>query len=275
MSLGTVDRLSAGGRAHRAVHAFFATMRISAAMPVSDTPFRIIGLGLRVLQFGVLVGIWRSLPADRLAASGLTVSALLTYSALAQAVGPLLNPQTSLTEHIANGSLAVRMLWPMGVVSQFASEMLGAIVPITLVGAAVISGAALLFHVPLTGAGSPSLFVLSLLLAIVVGLAVDFWFALLTVRLGNGIWFVNAIRAACTSVISGALIPLSLMPWHVGRVLQVLPFAAMASGPLRVYTQSSGAATLLASQAAWAIVLWAGVVWWAAKSRDKVVGQGG
>ena len=244
-------------------------------MPKSDLPFLAVGAGLRLLQFGVFVGIWRSLPHEKLAASGLTVGTLLTYSAIAQMAGPLLNPKTTLAEHVVNGTLAVRLLWPLGVVSQFVAEMLGSAILVTIISIAGISVAAVLLDVSLAPTGAPLLFVLSLILGITVGVAVDFWFALLTVRLRYSVWFVASIRTALTAVVSGALIPLNLMPWHIGDVLGVLPFAAMASGPLRVYTQETGAFPLLASQAVWAAILWLGLVWAVKKSRDKVVGAGG
>lgn len=275
MSTGTLDDPVTRVRLLQAARAFFATLRISAAMPPSDWPYVAAGTGLRLLQFGVFVGIWRSLPPEVVAGSGVTVSALLTYSAVAAAVGPFLHPQTTLSVHIANGSLSVRLLWPMGVVSQFVSELIGAALPAAALTAVAVSIASPLLGVSLAPAGAPLLFILSLFLAVTVGIAVDFWFALLTVHLGNDIWFVNSIRAACTSVLSGALVPFSLMPWHIGDVLSLLPFAAMASGPLRVYTQDTGALELLASQALWAVLLWLGLAWRVRVSRDKVVGFGG
>jgi ABC-type uncharacterized transport system permease subunit len=270
----TIIDQSRAVRLRRGVRSTAATVRIAAVVPIADMPYLLVGVGLRLLQFAVFVGVWRSLAPGELPGQS-TVTTLLTYSAMAQILGPLLSPMTTLTAHVANGSLAVRLLWPMGVVAQFAGEMFGALLPGAIAGAVVIAGAAVLMGVPLAPAGSVVLFALSLLLALAVSVAVDFWFGLLTVELGNGIWFVSTIRAACTSVISGALIPLYVMPWHIGDVLGWLPFAAMASGPLRVYTEESGAWMLLASQAAWAVVLWYGLARRLRRVRDKVVGYGG
>ncbi|MFC3495840.1 hypothetical protein [Glycomyces rhizosphaerae] len=264
-----------GLRARRALRGFAATMRISAVIHPADVPYVAVNVVFQLLQFGVLITIWRNLPQDQLGNTAFDVPALLTYTTVATAIGPLLNPQTSLSEHIANGTITVRMLWPMGIASQFASEMLGRILPVMLVTSGVVCGTALLLDVSLVGAGSLGLFAVSLLLGVAVGLMVDFCFALLTVRLANGIWFVITIRMACTTIVSGALIPFSLMPWHIGDVLQFLPFAAMASGPLLVYTQETGALGVIASQAAWALALGLGLMWWSKRLRDKVVGFGG
>lgn len=250
-------------------------MRMAAAVPRSDVLVLAATVLLRLLQFGVFLGIWRSVPSEQLLASGVSVPSLLTYTAVSQAIGTLLNPKTTLTDHLASGSLSVRLLWPMGVVSQFVSEMLGSVLPVTAISVAALSVVAPLLDVSLAPSGQPLLFALSLMLAMTVGIAVDFWFALLMVQLGNTIWFVNEVRAACTSVISGALIPLNLMPWHIGDLLQLLPFSAMAFGPLWIYTQPGGALPVLVSQVVWAVVLWLGLYWWAKKSRDKVVGLGG
>jgi ABC-2 type transport system permease protein len=275
VSPGAVRSCARSAEIIRAWRAFFATMRMAATVPRSDVLVLAATVGLRLLQFGVFVGIWRSLPAEQLAASGVSVPSLLTYTAVSQAIATLLNPQTTLNQHLANGTLSVRLLWPMGVVSQFVSEMLGSVFPVTALSIAALAAVAPLLGVSLAPSSPPLLCALSLLLAMTVGVAVDFLFALLTVRLGNSIWFVTIIRTASTSVISGALIPLNLMPWHIGDVLQALPFAAMAFGPLRIYTEPNGAVPLLVSQAGWAVVLWVGLVVWARRSRDKVVGLGG
>ena len=76
-------------------------------------------------------------------------------------------------------------------------------------------------------------------------------------------------------LLSGAVIPLALMPWGIGGVLGYLPFAALASAPLRIYTGTGDAVSLLALQAGWAAVLWllAHLMWNA--NRERLVTHGG
>ncbi|WP_375386082.1 hypothetical protein [uncultured Microbacterium sp.] len=252
-----------------------ATARLAMTMPPSDYLQVALTVGLRVLTFGVLVGVWTSIPVAQLEASGTTLPAILTYTAVAQALGPLLAPRTTLADHIANGSIAVRLLWPMSTISQFVSEWAGLVLPNVALGVLGVGAAAWALGIDILPNGNIPIVILSILLAITVGIAVDFAFALLTVRLNNGIWFVNSIRAATTSLISGSLIPLSIMPWHIGEVLAALPFAAMAFAPLQVYVGAGDPVYWLLVQGSWALVLWVALFFWARSSRDDVVTAGG
>src|SRR5262249_31102855 len=99
-------------------------------------------------------------------------------------------------------------------------------------------------------------FVLSLLLAISVGIALEFIFGALLVYFEHSVYAIDRVRAAISLLASGALIPLQLMPWGIGDALQWLPFAAMASAPLRIYTGTGDALSLMALQLGWALVLW-------------------
>jgi viologen exporter family transport system permease protein len=118
-------------------------------------------------------------------------------------------------------------------------------------------------------------FALSLLLGISVGLALDFVFAGLIVATEGGIWLIDRVRNALNGVLSGALVPLALLPWGLGGVFGWLPFAQLASTPLRLYTGTGPVAQLLATQAAWSLALWplAGWVWRA--NRERLAGYGG
>lgn len=78
----------------------------------------------------------------------------------------------------------------------------------------------------------PPLFVVSLGLAVLVGLCIDFAFALMMLSLNNGVWFAQSIRSAFTALVSGAVIRLHFIPWGLGEAFQWLPFAATGAAPL-------------------------------------------
>lgn len=255
--------------------ALWATGAISARMTPRDAGFVVIGAIVRVLTFGVLAGVWRGLPEDSLAATGSTVGGLIAYTAVAQAVAPLLNPRTSLAEHVAGGSLVVRMGWPIPIGPIFFAEWLGSVAISTIAGAAGIAVVATLAGADLTPQGNLLVIVVGLVLAIGVGLLVDCAFAMLTIWLNNGIWFVAAIRAACTGLLSGAVVPLQLMPWGVGDVLQNLPFASMAFGPLQLYTGSGDTVRVLITQALWFLILLVALALIVPRVRDRIVSAGG
>lgn len=253
----------------------WATVRMSTRMTPRDASFVLIGALIRVLTFGVLAGVWRGLPGDVLASTGSTVGSLIAYSALALALGPLLNPHTSLGEHITSGSLIVRLGWPVPIGPLFFAEWFGSIII-----SAVASGLGIVVVASIAGAdlslrGHVVVFSASLLLAIGVGLLVDCAFAMLTIWLNNGIWFVASIRAACTGLLSGGVVPLQLMPWGIGTVLQSLPFASMAFGPLQVYVRSDDTLQIVLTQFVWFVLLLVGLVLVVPRVRDRLVSAGG
>lgn len=250
---------------------------MAAVEPVREGPLFLADIGLRVVRVLVLLAVWRSVLTGRPPASGMTLGAVLTYVLLAEVFAGQLSVRSSLIEHLWNGSIAGRFVWPLGLAGQVGSELAGRWLP-----GLVLCSVPLLLAAPLLGVdprpASPAalwLFAPSLVLAIVVGVAVDFGFVILIVVLETSIWLVDLIRAATTTLLSGSLVPLMLLPWGLGGIFSWLPFAAMASAPLRIYTGTGPAMELMAGQAAWALVLALLVRWLWRRNRERVVGYGG
>ena len=95
------------------------------------------------------------------------------------------------------------------------------------------------------------------------------------VRFDLSMWLLGSFRAAVGTLLSGALLPLALLPWGLGQVLEWLPFAATASAPLRIVTGTGEPLPLLALQGAWALALWPLVGWLWRVNRERVVSHGG
>jgi ABC-2 type transport system permease protein len=257
---------------------YWKTATMAATVHAGDNPLYLVAdYLLRFLRVAVLLAIWRTILAGRGSVSGLSLGAVLTYTLISEVFGEQFFLRTNLTDALWQGTIATRLLWPMGAFVQFGVEMAG----FWSVGLLLFS-LPLLLAAPLLGVsaapaslGDGLLFVPSLLLAISVGLAVEFIFGSLVVILEQNIWVVMRLRSAVGVLLSGALIPLALLPWGLGAIFGLLPFAAMASAPLRIYTGSGNAATLLLSQAFWSIILWpvARRLWDA--GREKLVGYGG
>jgi ABC-2 type transport system permease protein len=119
------------------------------------------------------------------------------------------------------------------------------------------------------------LFVLSLALGISVGLALEFIFGAMLVLLELPLWAIYQIRRAVTALLSGALLPLALLPPAVGAAFAWLPFPSMASAPLQIYIGAGDAARLLALQAGWTLVLWPLAHWMWRAGRERMVSYGG
>jgi ABC-2 type transport system permease protein len=261
------------------VRKYHKTAAMVASRSFADQQY--IGLAgdsfIRVLRVLLLVALWRSILSSGTPVAGMTLEAVLTYTLIAEVFGRQLTDRSTVDEALWEGTIANRFLRPMGIYGQFVAEMVGDWVP-----------GLLLFSVPLmivapwlgidplpasvVAAGG---FVVSLALAVAVGVAFDIIFAASMVYLENSLYAVQQIRNALTLLLSGAVIPLALFPWDLGLYLQWLPFACLASAPLRIYTGTGNPLQLLALQAAWCAILWtlAHHLWW--RNRERLVSHGG
>jgi ABC-2 type transport system permease protein len=202
---------------------------------------------------------------------------VLTYTLMAAVFADQLDVRTELGWTIWQGTVVTRYLQPIGMVGLYVAEALG-----KWAFAFVTFSVPLLLAAPLLGVDPrPAsmvqgvLFLVSLGLGVTVGVALDFLFGALLVVLRENIWAIHSLRRAVGLLLSGALLPLQLYPWGIGDLFAWLPFAAMASAPLRIYTGTGDPLPLLLSQLAWAVVLWplAQRLWGA--SREQMVAAGG
>src|ERR1700730_2327825 len=258
------------------VGGYVKTAAMSAA-DVGENPLFVMDYAMRLLRVVVLLGLWRTMLAGRETAAAMSLATVLTYTVVAEVFGQQLAVSTTLSEAFWEGTLVLRFLRPMGLVRQFAAEMSGrwalhfVLFSVPLVLLAPLLGVDPRPASPAAGA----LFVVSLGLAILVGLAIEVLFGAITVALEQPVWLIDRARVAIATLLSGSLLPLALYPWGVGDVFSWLPFAAMAWAPLAVYTGTGQPLPLLASQVVWAVVLWPLADWLWRANREKLVGYGG
>jgi ABC-2 type transport system permease protein len=259
------------------------TAALAAAGPLGDGWYFALDYVLSFLRVAVLLAIWRAVLAGREGEGGMSTAAVLTYTLAAAVFGHQLGARTHLEQLLWSGDIAARLLRPMNLVAQVVAPMVGGWLPsLCLFSVPLLLAAPLLGVDPLpAGPAAAALFAVSLVLAIAVGIALDFNVAALMARYGWNTWDVERLRSALGALLSGAVVPLALLPWRLGEVLAWLPFAAMAWAPLRIYTGAGGPADpaeplrLVAVQAGWAVALGlsAGRLWRA--NRQKVVIYGG
>lgn len=254
-----------------------ATASLSGSLGFGENGLVVFGYVLRMLQVLLLLALWRSLFADRGEVGGLGLSDVLTYTLLSAAFAAQLDARTNLDLAIWEGTVVRRLLRPVPLFGDFISEMTGR----WLFGLMTFTAPLFLLS-PLLGvsvlpssAGTGAFFVLSLLLAIAVGTALDFLFCSLIVWLDQSLWAVQYARLGMTVVLSGALIPLPLLPWGIGAALSWLPLASMASAPLLIFVGQGDAVILLAGQLGWAVFLWWAAVRVWTVSLPRMVAYGG
>jgi ABC-2 type transport system permease protein len=254
------------------------TMTMAAVRSLDDRGWALAGdFGLRLLRVVLLLSLWRTVLPETGATSGMTRAAVLTYTLVAEVFASQISLGTNIELALHSGDIANRFLRPAGVFGQFTAEMVGAgLRNLLLFSLPLFCLAPLLGVNPLpAGVGAALLFACSLVFALLVAAALDFIFASVMVLLEHSVYAMMKLRTAISALLSGAVIPLALMPWQVGDVLGYLPFAALASAPLRIYTGTGDPSVLLALQAAWAALLWplAHLMW--RGNRERLVTHGG
>ncbi|MBV9326868.1 MAG: ABC-2 family transporter protein [Chloroflexi bacterium] len=257
-------------------NAYLKTASMAAAA-TTDHPGFLLTYALRLLRVLVLLALWRYVLVDRVNSGPLSLAGVLTYTLIAEVFAEQLNVRTSLNLAFWEGTLVIRFLRPMGLVRQLSAEMVGPwCIDFVLFSLPLLAMAPLLGVDPRpVSPGLGALFVVSLALAILVGLAMELITGAVIVGLDQPVWLIEWIRTAIALLLSGALLPLAYYPWGLGELFAWLPFAAMAWAPLAIYTAAGNPLTLLASQLVWLAVLWPFGVWLWDANREKLVSHGG
>jgi len=259
------------------LHKYWKTAAMAGSAYIGDSLLFVIDYLLRLLRVLVLLSIWRTILAGSGPVSGMSLEAVLTYTLVAEVFASQLSPRTTMDMAFWNGTIVGRLLQPLGMFSQFAAELFGRwLFEFAVFSVPLLLIAPLLGVNPLpAGAGAAGWFGLSLALAISVGLAIEFVFGGLLVVLRLPLWAVSQVRSAITALLSGAIVPLALLPGSVGAAFMWLPFASMASAPLKIYTGTGEPIALLALQVGWSIVLWPLAHWLWRIGRERMVTYGG
>lgn len=253
------------------------TAALAASSVAGDGPLFLFDYALRFLRVLVLLAIWRTIFSHHAPPPEMPVRAVLAYTLIAEVFAQQLAPRTDLEGAFWSGGLAGHYTRPMSLFNQFTAQMLGE----WILGLAFFS-LPLLLAAPLLGVNAAPigraaclLFPVSLVLAASVGLALEFAFAAIAVRLALDVHALNQARSAAGALFSGAIVPLALLPWGLGAVFAWTPFAAMASAPLTIYTGTGRAAPLLLGQAAWVVALWPAAHWMWRSASERMISYNG
>lgn len=242
----------------RRVRPYVSTAVMGATAGIGEHPLVFLDHAIALVRVALLVAIWRAILRSPAAPRQPSAGEVLTYIVLARVLADQLTARTEVLTAIWEGSVASRLLRPMSNFGDYLAEMVGG----WALRWATFSVPALLLA-PLLGVSlAPAsvarglAFVVSLLLSIAVGTAVDFLFGLVVVRSPENVWSLRMARDSLIPLVSGGMVPLPFFPWSIGDVLAWLPFASMVAAPLRIYTGDGDVFDLLALQAAWAVALW-------------------
>lgn len=264
--------LAAAWRAHA------QTGRLCATQAFSGGVLYIAGgWVIRAVTTVVMLAVWRALLQDGADTEGLRADQVLTYLLLSTLLSEQLNIVSPASTAFWEGTLANRFTRPLSVVSQLVAETVGRWLPNLIFFSLPMALLSPLLGVSLRPASlSATLcFLLSLLLAIGLGFSMDLLFAALALYIPNAGWMALYLRNAFFTLFSGALIPFRLLPWGLGRLLELLPFGSLASAPLTLFTGMADPLRTLGLQLLWNLVLWPFALWFWHRSEERMVAYGG
>lgn len=233
-----------------------------------------------LVQVYLLRVVWTAVYDGRATVDGVPLATIIAYSTLAVVQHALFNPWnfSSIPQRVREGKIAVDLLRPVGFVSQAFAGQAGvtlALLPLMVLVtplAILLGGMARPADTGAVFGYAASLalgYVISAQLAVVVG-CLAFWTTELT-----GVFI---IYRTTSQFLSGALVPLWVMPDWLQHIAQLLPFQATAYTPTAIYLgRLTGTDMLvgLAAQVGWVVVI-AGIarlVW--SRAVHRVVVQGG
>jgi len=253
------------------------TAALAAAGLVGDNKLFLVDYVLRLLRVALLLSIWHTLFAGRGAVGGMTLATVLTYTLVAEAFADPLAAATDLPDYFWQGNIAMHFLRPLNLFGQFAAEACGKwTLGFCLFSLPLLLIAPLIGINPLPANAMAALyFAVSLALAVSVGLALENSFVAVGIWTQMPIWAIDRVRVALNLLLSGAFIPLALLPFQLGRIFDWLPFASMASAPMRLYTGTGNPVHLLGLQIVWSLSLWPLAIRLWHISREKMVSYGG
>lgn len=263
-----------GKRTVRLLECMWATARMSAKeqsyFGIADL---LLGYGMRIFRVVMTLLLWKSLLLTGVDGEGFTLGQMLTYTLMGAVFADWLNVQTPAANWFYDGSIVTPYLRPMGIFSQLAAQTAGHwVLPLLFCTLPLLLIAALMgiYILPVTFWMLPSL-----ALSVSLGFAVDFLFACYVIRLKDAGWMAVWLRRAVTLLLSGAFIPMAVLPWGLGGIFRLLPPASMAGAPLSLYVGLSTPLQVLPLQLFWNVLLWPLAIRAFACSRERMVSYGG
>ena len=204
---------------------------------------------------------------------GMSLEQMLTYAYISAVLADMLVVQTAASGWLSEGVLLKLYGRPLPVFGQLAAQTVGGWMPELLLFSLPMVLLAPLIGVSLIPA-SPY-FLLSLLLCISLGFAIELLFACLSIKLRNMNWLIGRMRMAIITVLSGTIIPIRLLPFGLAEMMKYQPFASLGGAPLTIFTGVANVQETLMLQVIWNLVIWPAAILVWKKSQEGMVSYGG
>lgn len=219
-----------------------------------------------------LIFLWRVVMSSGVDV-GMSTQQMLTYTYVSALLSDMLVVKTAASGWLSEGVLMKLYGRPLSVLGQLISQTIGGWLPMAALFSLPMAIISPLIGVSLKPASL--WFMISLLLCISLGFAIDVLFACLSIKLRNISWLISRIRAAIVALLSGTVIPVSLLPLGFDKIMKYQPFACLCGAPLSIFAGVAEPANILWLQALWDIILWPFALIVFNKSQEAMVSYGG
>jgi ABC-2 type transport system permease protein len=236
-------------------------------------------VGSLIVRLYLMKSVWTALYAQNAAPAGVSLHAVLTYTAVALLMSLVLelDGTRQIRDKIREGTIATDLMKPISLPFYFFSDGIGMTLLHALLIVPALLVSLLIVHIDVPSPAVLAVFALSFLLGYLVNFLMNF--------LMNCVAFwtletfaVQLMVRWMSDLLGGQVVPLIFFPGVFQKIVLALPFAAIYSTPLLIYLGQippSGYAAALALQTGWfaAFALLSWLIWNAAQRR--VVVQGG
>ncbi|WEL19785.1 ABC transporter permease [Candidatus Nanohalococcus occultus] len=231
-----------------------------------------------LLYLVMVYAIWTSIANSGQLATGLT--GVLTYVLLGQVVSNSVftDVESFMSERVRKGTIVNELKRPVSLRLQVYSYLAGkTLFNSVSKGIPVLAIGWLFLNIQTPSLMNTAGFIASLIFSFNLVFSFSFLTSMLVFWTNIG-WGIRAMRSNIQQVFSGVLFPLYLLPEGLKQVFDILPFWAMADGPIRIFTMEATGQQMygiLGLQLFWTIVmLGIGELGWR-KARKKMTVQGG
>jgi len=220
-----------------------------------------VGLVLNIISMAILVYFWRAIYNDTSTISGLGLNQTLTYILLAFIFMPLTSIDVvwEIGSNVREGTIIHHLLRPINFQGMNYAQSLGILVTRLLLQLPMVIAAVLLFGLRFpTDLSTWLAFIVSALL----GYTVMFFFTWLLACITfytTEIWGLGVLIEGMNFFLSGALVPLIMMPEWIRTIVLSIPFAqalAVPVGLLTGITPLSEAPRVWFVQILWILGMW-------------------
>ena len=230
------------------------------------------GILIKVFTLIPLIFLWRVVMSSSADVS-MSLEQMLSYAYVSALLADMLVVKTAASGWLSEGVLLKLYGRPISVIGQLVSQTVGGWTPMLLMFSLPMLMIAPLFSIRLIP--ESAMFLLSLLLCISLGFAIDLLFACMSIKLRNMNWLIGRVRVAITTIFSGTIIPIRLLPFGLAEIMKYQPFACLGGAPLSIFVGAADVVETIMLQIGWNLVLWpvALLVW--KKSQEGMVSYGG